>query len=275
MSHKIAAACLLMSCLFATVYGAAKVPIAVYYESLCPDSAKFITEQLYPAVRGELRDVVDLTLVPFGKSQVSVGQTSYSIYPFSWTMAHLHRSPLQFFTQGSEVTFTCHHGPNECYGNKVHACAIEHIQANSYQVEYTRETLTIDFINCLMKAGKNFPDNVYPGQRCAQENHINNWENIKTCANTTEGSILLRKAGETTQRLKEPLTSVPTILFNEQFEKSVNDRAQVNFVGTLCKYVSAPQPRICAAHNGAAKMTSVSAILGSLLGLWSIIRLFH
>ncbi|KAH8247685.1 hypothetical protein KR038_008212 [Drosophila bunnanda] len=251
MSHKITAVCLLMSCLFAAVYGAAKVPIAVYYESLCPDSAKFITEQLYPAVRGELRDVVDLTLVPFGKSQ--------------------------FFTQGSEVTFTCHHGPNECYGNKVHACAIEHIQANSYQVEYTRETLTIDFINCLMKAGKNFPDNVYPGQRCAQENHINNWENIKTCANSTEGSILLRKAGETTQRLKEPLTSVPTILFNEQFEKNVNDRAQVNFVGTLCKYVSAPQPRICTAHNGAAarSMTTVSAILGSLLGLWSIVRLFH
>lgn len=113
------------------------------------------------------------------------------------------------------MTFTCHHGPNECYGNKVHACAIEHIQANSYQVEYTRESLTMDFINCLMKAGKNFPDNVYPGQRCASENHINNWENIKTCANSTEGSVLLRKAGESTMRLKEPLTSVPTILFNE------------------------------------------------------------
>lgn len=131
---------------------------------------------------------------------------------FAWLLAWL---PPQFVTQGSEVTFTCHHGPNECYGNKVHACAIEHIQANSYQVEYTRESLTMDFINCLMKAGKNFPDNVYPGQRCASENHINNWENIKTCANSTEGSVLLRKAGESTMRLKEPLTSVPTILFNE------------------------------------------------------------
>ncbi|SPP87865.1 GILT-like protein 1 [Drosophila guanche] len=250
MSHKFIGAFLLLSCLVAAVHSAAKVPVAIYYESLCPDSAKFITEQLYPAVKGELRDVVDLTFVPFGKSQ--------------------------FFTQGSEVTFTCHHGPNECYGNKVHACAIEHIQANSYQIEYTRESLTLDFINCLMRAGKNFPDNVYPGQRCATENHINNWENIKTCANTTEGSQLLRKAGEATGRLKEPLTSVPSVLFNEQFEKKVNDRAQVNFIGTLCQYVSAPQPRICAQHNAAAAtgLASVSAILSSLLGLW-FIRSFY
>ncbi|XP_030370457.1 GILT-like protein 1 [Scaptodrosophila lebanonensis] len=238
MSHKIVGAFLL----FIAACSAAKVPIAIYYESLCPDSAKFITEQVYPAVKSELRDFVEITFVPFGKSQ--------------------------FFTQGSEVTFTCHHGPNECYGNKVHACAIEHIQANSYQTEFTRESLTLDFINCLMKAGKNFPDNVYPGQRCASENHINNWENIKTCANTTEGSQLLRKAGETTQKLKEPLTSVPTVLFNEQFDKTVNERAQLNFMGTLCKYVSAPQPRICAQHNAAPRLDSVSATLTSVLGLW-------
>lgn len=35
---------------------------------------------------------------------------------------------LQYTTQGSDTMFTCHHGPNECYGNKVHSCAIEHIQ---------------------------------------------------------------------------------------------------------------------------------------------------
>ncbi|KAH8409840.1 hypothetical protein KR222_009483, partial [Zaprionus bogoriensis] len=225
-----------------------QVPVAVYYESLCPDSAKFITEQLYPALKSELRDQVEITFVPFGKSQ--------------------------FFTQGSEVTFMCHHGPNECYGNKVHACAIEHIQANSYQIEYTRESLTLDFINCLMKAGKNFPDNVYPGQRCATENHINNWENIKTCANTTDGSVLLRKAGETTQRLKEPLTSVPTILFNEQFDKKVNERAQVNFMAQLCKFVSAPQPRICAQHNAAPGLlgAGASALVSALLGLFLLRR---
>uniref|UniRef100_A0A034WNW2 GILT-like protein F37H8.5 n=1 Tax=Bactrocera dorsalis TaxID=27457 RepID=A0A034WNW2_BACDO len=121
------------------VANAVKVPVTIYYESLCPDSAKFITEQVFPAVKGELRDYVEINWVPYGKSH--------------------------FTTQGAEVIFDCHHGPNECYGNKVHACAIEHIQANSYQIEFTRESLTLDFINCMMKAGKNFDDNVYPGAR--------------------------------------------------------------------------------------------------------------
>ncbi|KAH8358711.1 hypothetical protein KR093_001878 [Drosophila rubida] len=247
-----------------------QVPVAVYYESLCPDSAKFITEQLYPAMKSELRDVVEITFVPFGKSQYS--------------------------TLGSDVTFTCHHGPNECYGNKVHACAIDKIQSDSYRLDSTRESLTLDFINCLMKAGKNFPDNVYPGQRCASESQVN-WENIKVCANTTEGSALLRQAGDLTAKLKEPLTSVPTILFNEvsaarklvappdsisrsrshpaqQFDSKVNQNAQNNFVGTLCRYVGAPQPRICADHNAASGLARVSGLFATLLGLWLVRYLF-
>ncbi|XP_060647231.1 GILT-like protein 1 [Drosophila sulfurigaster albostrigata] len=244
MSHKF----VLLVCLaVATVCSAAKVPVAVYYESLCPDSAKFITEQLYPALKSELRDVVEITFVPFGKSTYS--------------------------TLGSDVTFTCHHGPNECYGNKVHACAIDKIQSDSYRLDSTRESLTLDFINCLMKAGKNFPDNVYPGQRCASESQVN-WENIKVCANSTEGSALLRQAGDVTLKLKEPLTSVPTILFNEQFDSKVNKNAQVNFVGTLCRYVGAPQPRICADHNAASGLAKVSGLFTTLLGIWLLRYLF-
>lgn len=41
-------------------------------------------------------------------------------------------SHIQYTTLGSDVTFTCHHGPNECYGNKVQSCAIEHIQVRVY-----------------------------------------------------------------------------------------------------------------------------------------------
>lgn len=122
---------------------------------------------------------------------------------------------LQYSTQGSEVNFNCHHGPNECYGNKVHACAIEHIQANSYQTEFTRESLTLDFITCMMKVGKNFPDNVYPGAKCARDNHISNWENIQQCANSTDGSQLLMRHGQTTMAFQNPLISVPTVVFRQ------------------------------------------------------------
>lgn len=40
------------------------------YESLCPDSIKFINEQLYPAWN-ELKPYVNIKFVPFGKSSVS------------------------------------------------------------------------------------------------------------------------------------------------------------------------------------------------------------
>ena len=58
-------------CCVVLFYFGLQVPITVYYESLCPDSAKFITEQIYPAVKGDLKDHVDINWVPFGKSNVS------------------------------------------------------------------------------------------------------------------------------------------------------------------------------------------------------------
>lgn len=245
MSQKLC--CGLLLVLIAAA-NAVKVPLTVYYESLCPDSAKFITEQLYPAVKGELKDYVDITWVPYGKSQYS--------------------------THGSDVTFTCHHGPNECYGNKVHACAIEHIQANSYQTDFTRESLTLDFINCMMKAGKNFPDNVYPGARCARESHINAWENIQTCANNTDGSQQLKKYGDMTNQFQLPLNSVPTIVFKQQYDVKTSEGAMNNFLGTACGYVPQPQPKICAALSGAVSISFAPpslGLLGLLLGyaLWS------
>lgn len=48
-----------------------QTPVYVYYESLCPDSQAFITKQLYPAMK-IFKDHVDLHLVPFGKSTVSL-----------------------------------------------------------------------------------------------------------------------------------------------------------------------------------------------------------
>lgn len=159
----------------------------VYYESLCPDSAKFINEQLYPALQ-QFRGNVDLKLIPFGKAS--------------------------YRTQGSETTFECHHGPNECYGNKVHACAIQHIEGSSYEPNNTKEVLTLNYVNCLMERAQ-LKSGEFPGESCARDTDIRNWENIAACANDTEGSDLLRKAGDETNKLQKPLTSVPTVAFRQ------------------------------------------------------------
>lgn len=122
---------------------------------------------------------------------------------------------MQYETLGSDVTFECHHGPNECYGNKVQSCAIEHIQVNSFQNTHTRESLTMEYVNCLMKTGNNFADSLYPGKKCSNEINLKNWDIIEQCANNTDGSKLLQKFGELTKTLNPPLTSVPTITFRQ------------------------------------------------------------
>lgn len=47
----------------------------VYYESLCPDSIKFINQQLYP-IYEQFKNNLDITFVPHGKSDVSLKLSS-------------------------------------------------------------------------------------------------------------------------------------------------------------------------------------------------------
>lgn len=53
-------------------FGIFQLQLAVYYESLCPDSAQFIVGQLQPLKKSPLGKYVDVTLVPFGKANVSI-----------------------------------------------------------------------------------------------------------------------------------------------------------------------------------------------------------
>ena len=55
-----------------------QVPLTVYYESLCPDSVRFIVDQLHPVKQSPLGRYIDVTLIPFGKASVSI----------VWTNAH-------------------------------------------------------------------------------------------------------------------------------------------------------------------------------------------
>jgi len=214
------------------ITNAQKTPVYVYYESLCPDSQAFITKQLYPAMQ-ILKDHIDLHLVPFGKST--------------------------YQTQGSDTTFECHHGPNECYGNKIQACAIHHIQVDSFQQENTRETLIVEYINCLMTA--DFQDQPYGefARHCATKVQVKTFDSIENCANSTEGSKYLEQFGEETHKLQDPLKSVPTITVRESFDAAIQKQALTDFSKAVCENLPKPFPAVCREYNSA---TSVS---GSIL----------
>lgn len=55
-----------------------RVSLALYYESLCPDCRYFITQQLFPTWT-MLKDIMSLTLVPYGNAKVLL------ILTFFWT----------------------------------------------------------------------------------------------------------------------------------------------------------------------------------------------
>ncbi|XP_062210933.1 gamma-interferon-responsive lysosomal thiol protein-like [Phragmites australis] len=76
--------------------GSTKVGVALYYESLCPYSARFVVNYLAKVFEDGLLSAIDLMLVPYGNARVA--------------------------TDGK---ISCQHGPYECLLNTVEACAID------------------------------------------------------------------------------------------------------------------------------------------------------
>lgn len=103
--------------------------VTVYYESLCPDSIRFVTRQLYPTSK-----LLNFTteFVPYGKAQVS-GYFNFLGINFIFFFFLKHRT--------NPWAIRCQHGVNECLGNAVQACSLLGIKNNVDQVE---------FVNCVM-----------------------------------------------------------------------------------------------------------------------------
>uniref|UniRef100_T1DIS2 Putative gamma-interferon inducible lysosomal thiol reductase n=1 Tax=Psorophora albipes TaxID=869069 RepID=T1DIS2_9DIPT len=86
---------------------ASKIHMTVFYEHLCPDSIRFVTQQLAPNWAA-FRDHVDVEFIPFGKSRSFNGGES----------------------------FQCQHGPAECQGNMFQSCVLQQLPDQDQQVSY-------------------------------------------------------------------------------------------------------------------------------------------
>lgn len=228
-----------------SVCSAQKLPVTVYYESLCSDTQSFFIQQLYPVKNSGLGNYFDLELIPFGKAN--------------------------YTTQGSDTLFTCQHGENECNGNKLHACALQHIQVNSFQKKYTRESLSLEYVTCLFRTGQNLLETPIPGKKCAEDFELKNWDVISQCANSTEGSKLLQTHGEKTQDLKPALTFVPTIVIKHQYTKENQDLALTDLRSVICRALPQPRPQECNAGSGADQNIAAAATILLTTGLFIIL----
>ncbi|XP_055640909.1 GILT-like protein 1 [Toxorhynchites rutilus septentrionalis] len=84
-----------------------RIKVDVYYEHLCPDSIRWVSNQLAPNYDA-LRESIVIEFIPFGKSRS--------------------------INNGEQ--FECQHGPLECEGNRIQSCVLHQIPDQDRQVSY-------------------------------------------------------------------------------------------------------------------------------------------
>ncbi|XP_035780918.1 GILT-like protein 1 [Anopheles albimanus] len=99
---------LLVAALAATIGQAqGQLRVDVYYAHLCPDSVRWVQNQLL-TLNPTLLNAITLDFIPFGKAEsVNNGQS-----------------------------FICQHGPAECEGNRVQSCILNLLPTQQAQVNY-------------------------------------------------------------------------------------------------------------------------------------------
>ncbi|XP_060530628.1 GILT-like protein 1 [Cylas formicarius] len=185
-----------------------KLHVGVMFESLCPDSQKFIKD-LYRNW-ADVSNYVDIKFIPFGKGASIAG--------------------------GS--TFVCQHGPLECKGNRLMSCALARIPGQDLQVEY---------VNCFMdKFRHSRTDENEFGQECATSIGLNLNE-ILECYQSSEGAVLQLRAEQDTLKFLPKFipTIIYNQEFNQELQDaSLNDFRDVvcqlsqKLFGRLCTRLS-------------------------------------
>eukprot|EP00096_Caligus_rogercresseyi_P008924 TRINITY_DN2924_c0_g1_i1.p1 TRINITY_DN2924_c0_g1~~TRINITY_DN2924_c0_g1_i1.p1 ORF type:complete len:208 (-),score=14.61 TRINITY_DN2924_c0_g1_i1:131-754(-) len=182
---------------------APKVEVTVYYETMCSTCIRFDTTVLYKTSK-ELEDIMNLTYVPYGKATTTAMDKGF--------------------------TFECQHGPNECQGNMIHACAIEFVNNSSLLSEY---------VYCFMKASST---PFITGESCALGLGLD-WSPIKECATGIQGQTLMAQYGEKTHALDPKLVSVPTVELNGS--QSNQEALITDLRGSVCMAYTGIQPEAC------------------------------
>ncbi|XP_046548842.1 gamma-interferon-inducible lysosomal thiol reductase-like isoform X1 [Haliotis rubra] len=202
----LAAAAPCLDCVEDTT-SAEPVDLVLYYESMCPYCRKFITTQLYPAFTALPSSVLNLTIVPYGNARER--------------------------QQNGSWEFACQHGPVECLGNLIAACALNY---TSYQAEDY-----MPFINC-MELSTTHGQELSALHKCAAANNVSE-DDVLTCMKNKDGGNLMHEMALETEAAK--VHYVPWIVVNGQHTTSIQNSAYKELMGFLCKTYTGPQPTAC------------------------------
>ncbi|XP_078052205.1 uncharacterized protein LOC144478310 [Augochlora pura] len=193
-----------------------QIDVDVYYETLCPDSKRWMQRQLRE-LDGEIKNYIRLNFVPYGKAS-------------------------QYFDeQKNQWFFSCQHGPKECEGNKAHGCVIHAIKNGEPANEV--QSLSESFVVCSMTTRSTVDE-------CVKQLSISEKtkDAISSCIAGSLGDELFAENGKKTAALSPPLSFVPTIVINGVYSAENQSKGFNNFPKLICDNLQAgPKPIACAA----------------------------
>ncbi|VEN59993.1 unnamed protein product [Callosobruchus maculatus] len=179
-----------------------KLKVSLYYESLCGGCGDWIRTQLHP-VYSEFEDYLEIDLVPWGFSMVD--------------------------RVGNKIDFWCQHGPEECYGNMIHACALDSNPPKT----------ALDFINCCEGQANSTSDAAF--QKCSKEVGIE-FKDLKHCSETKGEQLQVKNA----EKSKYRYNWIPFVTFNEIYDEAECLHALENLKEVVCKHFADNPPEACA-----------------------------
>ena len=182
------------------------VKIELYYEALCPDCQVFMRDQLFPTFQ-KLYDtgIFDIVLYPYGNAN------EREIGDDKWV-------------------FECQHGEQECQMNLVETCAL-HLLSHPRQF--------MPYIHCV----ENKPS-LENAQKCAEDLDIE-WAPISSCYNGSEGNFLEHQMAQKTDALQPKHTYVPWLVIDGVHTEKMQEQAQNNLAGFICKQYKGEKPEEC------------------------------
>lgn len=186
--------------------------MALYSEAKCPDCAAFAPT--FDAV--------------FNMSCVKTMVSSYEDVPYGNAQ------------QAPDGSITCQHGPTECAGNMIEACAIAHAKTTADW---------IPFITCMYADYRNVPTNA---RSCAEQTGLD-WAAINKCyggGTGTEGVALINAAANRTNSLVPSHTYVPWLLVNGTLvpDPPTGGPAQADVLSAICAAYTGPAEACCSAE---------------------------
>lgn len=92
--------------------------------------------------------------------------------------------------------------------------------------------------------------------QCAEDVGLS-WTSINNCTTNGEGDKLLLQYEDLTEAVKPKIQYIPTVIFNNQFNQTLQNDAEFDFINTVCKLFKV-EPENCLKQNNSYIWENIS-----------------